>query len=559
MSPSPPGPSPSAFGRVPLREIRLASGLVLVAFLLTHFGNHALGLVSVDAMESARALFNDLWRSTIGTVLLYGSLGIHFALALQALFRRRTLRMPAREAAQLVLGLSLPILLIGHVVGTRIDFAVTGREAGYPDVIRNLWIRSPGTGVKQAIALLVAWLHGCLGLYFWLRIKPWFGAWASLLYAGALLVPVLALLGFAEAGKEIAANPDRFTYTPVDDDDASLGQIRAALYGGFLALVGGVFVGRGVRSYRARSTSIRIAYPGHPTVTVPRGFSVLEASRLAGIAHPSACGGRGRCSTCRVRVIEGLEDQPKALPAEATTLERIGAGPEIRLACQLRPSHDLTVVAVLSARQPGLVAAASGNQPAGGRERDLAVLFCDLRGFTQFTEDRLPFDTVFLLNRYFEIVGHAVENTGGHLDKFIGDGALALFGVNGSLEDAARQSFEAALRIIEGVRQLSEAHASELDHPLRVVVSLHAGSAILGEMGYGQSRGLTAVGDTINVASRLETLAKELDVELVVSAELARQARLDLSAHDRRTVSVRGRGMPVDAWIIGAASTIARG
>src|SRR3954447_16080535 len=133
-----------------LRDVRLASGMILGLFLLTHFGNHALGLVSVDAMETARQGFSALWRNPIGTALLYGSLTVHFGLALDALFRRRTLRMPVREAAQLILGLALPFLLVAHVVGTRVEFTLTGREVGYPDVLRGLWVLNPENGLRQA-------------------------------------------------------------------------------------------------------------------------------------------------------------------------------------------------------------------------------------------------------------------------------------------------------------------------------------------------------------------------------------------------------------------------
>src|SRR5215218_4777209 len=195
---------------VRLREIRLVSGLVLGAFLLSHFSNHALGLVSVEAMEVGRHWFNAIWRHPGGTLLLYGSLVLHFVLALQALYRRRTLRMPFREAAQLVWGLAIPFLLVPHVTGTRIELVVTGREADYPDVVRGLWILNPENGVRLAIALLVAWLHGCVGIYFWLRPKSWFPRLALVLYTGALLVPLLALLGVTQAGKVIVAAPERF-------------------------------------------------------------------------------------------------------------------------------------------------------------------------------------------------------------------------------------------------------------------------------------------------------------------------------------------------------------
>jgi adenylate cyclase len=551
------GSAPAPFeSPVRLREVCLVSGLVLGAFLVTHFGNHALGLISVESMEAGRRWFNTLWRNPAGTVLLYGSLLVHFVLALQALYRRRTLRMPFREAAQLALGLALPFLLIPHVTGTRIELALTGREAGYPDVIRGLWVVAPENGVRQAIALLVAWLHGCLGIYFWLRSRTWFPRLALLLYTGALLVPLLALLGFAEAGKIIAADPKRFAEPSLPAPEI-LQVIRTGLYVAFAALIGAALAARALRISRNWSKRLRVSYPGERAVTVPRGFTVLEASRAAGIPHASVCGGRGRCSTCRIRVVEGLDGQPPPTPQERATLTRVKAGANVRLACQFRPIHDLAVVPVLSASGGRVSNLAWSNRAARGQEREIAVLFCDLRGFTNFAEKRLPFDTVFILNRYFEVVGHAIEEAGGHVDKFVGDGVLALFGLNTTPGEASRQAVEAALLIRRGIAALNETIASELDRPLQVAMSLHTGPAIVGEMGYGQATSLTAVGDTLNAASRLEGLAKDVDAELVISDDVAGRAGLNLVGHDRRTLTVRGRSTPITAWIISDAGELA--
>jgi adenylate cyclase len=538
------------------REIRLGTGLVLAAFLLTHFCNHALGLVSMEAMEAGRAWFNRLWRNPVGTVLLYGSVLLHFLLALQALYRRRTLRMPAREAAQLLLGLSLPFLLIGHVTGTRVEWALTGHDSGYPEVVRSLWLLSPEIGMRQAITLVIAWLHGCLGVYFWLRPKPWFPGWALLLYTGAILVPILALIGFAEAGREIAEAPERFVVSraPASDLLPMVGPGLYAFFGGLLALT---IAGRIVRSANLWSRRVRIRYPNDQVVTVPAGFSVLEASRTAGIPHISVCGGRGRCSTCRVRVLDGLQDQPPPTAQERGTLARIKAGPNVRLACQFRPIREITVVPILSTGRNGVTSLVRGGR-AQGQEREIAVLFCDLRGFTSLTERRLPFDTVFILNRYFEAVGESVEDAGGYIDKFIGDGVLALFGLRTSPEEAAKQAIDAALRIKRALAHLNEEYASEFEHPLRIAMSLHAGPAIVGQMGYGQATSLTAVGDTINAASRLEGLAKELNVELVISEDLAARAGLDLFGRDRQIVPIRGRAAPLGSWIIPRVENLTR-
>lgn len=542
------------------RELRLATGLVLATFLVTHFSNHALGLVSVEAMETGRRWFNLLWRNPLGTILLYGSLLTHFLLALLALYRRRTLRMPTREALQLTLGLVLPFLLIAHVVGTRIEWAVTGWDSNYPEVVRSLWIANPGIGLRQSIALVIVWLHACLGIYFWLRPKAWFPRAALLLYTAAILVPVLALLGFAEAGREIAEEPERFAVflrgtAPISD---LLPLIATGLYAGFAGLIAATFMARAVRSAPFLTRRVRIAYPNNQMASVPLGFSVLEASRTIGIPHPSVCGGRGRCSTCRVRIIEGDHRQPPPSPQEQATLNRIKAGPHVRLACQFRPTHDVAVVPILSTGRHGLTSLVRGGK-GQGQEREIAVLFCDLRGFTSMTERHLPFDTVFILNRYFEVVGECVENAGGYIDKFIGDGVLALFGLNTTPQEAARQAVEAARRIKAGLAALNEDYAGEFEHPLRIAMGLHAGPAIVGEMGYGQATSLTAVGDTINAASRLEGLAKELDVELVISQDLATRASLDLSHRERRTVTIRGRAAPLDSWIVPEVSETVKG
>lgn len=188
--------------------------------------------------------------------------------------------------------------------------------------------------------------------------------------------------------------------------------------------------------------------------------------------HVSVCGGRGRCSTCRVRVIEGLVGQPAPEAAELATLSRIGAPENVRLACQFRPTHNVTVVPILDTDSLGIKTQLA-RQNGGGRERRVAVLFCDLRDFTRIAEHKLPYDTVFLLNSYFEMVGEAVEGSGGVIDKFIGDGALAIFGLKTPLPEACRQALTAAARLSDGIRALNLTFEDELEQPLRLAIGLH--------------------------------------------------------------------------------------
>ena len=526
-------------------------------FLLLHFGTIALGLISVEAMDAALPFTMAPWRSPPGTVLLLGALLMHFGLSLRALYVRRTLRMSYREAAQLALGLVIPFLLAAHVVAARIEPALTGHGPDFAAEVRALWIRSPAKGVQQSVLLVVAWLHACLGLWFWLRTRRWFPRASVYLLTAAVLVPVLALLGFAEAGKQLAGLP----VPPVPEakpeiwpDAATLTQGIYLLFGGALAAV---LLGRLLRRWRGRHTMIRIAYPSGQVVAVLKGSSVLEASRMANVAHASMCGGRGRCSTCRVRVQSGLQDLPPPNGQERVTLARFKARPDVRLACQLRPTHDLSVFPIFATARSMPLDPLAGMPDSTSQERELAILFCDLRGFTRRAEQSLPFDTVFLLNRYFEVVGEAVLRSGGYLDKFIGDGALALFGLDVDPPTACRQALAAAAGIAHGLEDLNAVLSGGLSEPLRVAMGLHADIAIVGQMGYGAAVGLTAIGDGINVASRLEGAAKEFDAEAVVSIELARKAGFDCSSQPQHEISVRGRNAPVQALVVADAATLA--
>jgi adenylate cyclase len=431
------------------------------------------------------------------TILLYGAVFTHFALALVALYRRRTLRMPAREAFRLGFGLLLPFLLIPHVTGTRIVLAVWGIDLGYARVMQNISAAPDGIA-RQTAALLIAWVHFSLGMHFWLRSKTWYPRAALLLYSAALLLPVFALLGLAEAAKDLG-DPVAAAGPAADAPDPDiLRQIRNGLYLAFAALIGATLVARALRASHVFAKRIDVTYPNGQVVSVPRGHSVLEASRMGGVPHMSVCGGRGRCSTCRLRVIQGLEKQPPSSAQERATLKRIKVTPNVRLACQLRPADHPSVAPLLVLDERKSSVQFSRSLAQGGRECEIAVLFCDLRGFTSLAEHRLPYDTVFILNRFFDVVGHAVEESGGHVDKFVGDGALALFGLDGDEVSAARQAIAAARLIGKGMAGLNAALGSELEGPLRIAMGLHAGHAIVGEMGYGKATTLTAIGDSLN-------------------------------------------------------------
>jgi adenylate cyclase len=545
-----------------IQRLRLLSGLVMLAYVTMHLLNHAVGLISLRAMEDVLWYVFRIWTNRPAQVLLYGSFLIHYALALSALWQRRTLRLRIAEAAQLLLGFAIPLLLVRHVVGTRISDSFFHTDVGYYAYL--LWIffvRSPDHGYLQMLVLVVAWAHAMIGLHFWLRVRPWYMRLQPSALIVAVLVPVLALLGMIEAGRQVAALAADPAWTdkafasmtlPSPELARALDQISKILVRLFVAAVAAVLLARLVRrAWQRRRGLVRIGYPDGRFVEVMPGTSVLEASRAAGIPHAHVCGGRGRCSTCRVRVrgeIGSSED-------ELRVLRRIGATPNVRLACQLRPRGAVHVTPLL----PPFAHALDGRRRvdvAQGSEREIAILFADIRGFTTLAEGRLPYDVVFVLNRYFSAMGRAVEAAGGRVDKFIGDGVMALFGIESDARAASRAALEAARLMSERLEELNRSLRDELDQPLRIGIGIHIGPTIVGEMGYGSAVAMTAIGDAVNTASRLETLTKTYRCQLVVSEETVLRAGLDLSAFPRYEIEIRGKRDMLAVRTVASASDL---
>lgn len=533
-----------------VRRTRLVTGVILLTYLSTHLLNHSLGLISLEAMEAGRVWFLALWRNAAGTTALYGSLLVHFGLALWAIYQRHHLRMPLWEALQLALGLCIPPLLAVHFVGTRMAYEWHGVEDSYAKTVMTLWYTSPVHGVRQALLIAIAWTHGCIGFHFWLRLCRCYSRHAALFFAFALLLPVLALLGFAQAGRQIefliARDPGWIDHIKQTTNALGAGegqdlvQLHEGIIFGFWACLAGVLLARLIRHLTQRRSRVRIIYPQAREVQVPRGFSVLEASRFAGVPHASVCGGRGRCSTCRIRITQGFSRQPLPSAAEQKVLQRIGAPPNVRLACQLRPTGAIAVAPLL----PANAQARDGyGQPSylAGQERTIAVLFADLRTFTGIAEHKLPYDLVFLLNSYFETVGECITGAGGMVDKFIGDGVMALFGVEAGPQESCRQALVAARGMVEQVSRLSESLADEIAQPLKIGIGIHCGPAVVGRMGYGTTVHVTAIGDTVNVASRLQDSTKEYNCQLVISEEVAKQSGLNTIEFTRHELTVRNR------------------
>jgi len=372
----------------------------------------------------------------------------------------------------------------------------------------------------------------------------------------AMTIPLASLAGFMVSGRAVAGlieNKEAFdrvkelTRWPGADANELLATYRVWVRLGFLALLGLIAAIFAIRYLSwLSSPRVSISYAGGPTVSVPIGPTLLEMSRLNKIPHASVCGGRARCSTCRVRIEEGAENLPPAVFPESVTLAAIEAPANVRLACQIRPAKPLVVTRLLRPVGTGPEAAGVPESDSSGTEKPLAVLYVNMREFNELTRTKLPYDVVFLLNQFFTAVGTAIRSQGGTIDKYIGDGVIAVFGQRHGVEGGCRQALRAIRAIDLALDHLNSVIGPELGRAVRIAAGLHAGHLILGRIGHGTTVDLTVVGPAVKIALQLEGLAKERDVQLVLSHDVAQLAGWEPDEHLITSVDVNGLEEPLE-------------
>jgi|tagenome__1003787_1003787.scaffolds.fasta_scaffold20933015_2 adenylate cyclase len=537
-----------------VRQVRLVCGLVMFSYIFSHFFNHALGNFSYDTMEAWLRFHVWWWRIPVVNFTLYAAATTHFMLGLWALYQRRHFRYTFIEITQLLFGLSIPLLLASHFGVVRLGGVLFGREPPiYAAPLLSYWVSRPYMVGVQFLLLTVAWTHACIGLYFWLRLKPFFKWAAPILLALAVLLPPLAMTGTHRGAHEVterASQPqwraEHIKVTPPAQrsvlDEITLFYFPI-FYGAAIALV---FVARGARTLlESRRGSITVSYPDR-RVRVPKGLSILEASLRFNVPHASVCGGRARCSTCRVRVVSDRSALPLPSGREAYVLARVGAGnnPSIRLACQLRPQNDVAVIPVLPANI-GADFVRNRGRVNTGEERYVVSMFVDMRGSTKLAEARLPFDVVFLINRFLEAASQAVIDAGGRPNQFVGDGLLALFGLEVDPATACRQVLRAASLVASNLEYMNHQFATELQEPIQFGIGINGGEVIIGDIGVRDHTVFTALGDAVNVAARLQDMTKTLNCTVVISEEVCKNAGITTDGLARTNVSIRGRDQPM--------------
>lgn len=284
--------------------------------------------------------------------------------------------------------------------------------------------------------------------------------------------------------------------------------------------------------------------PDEKHIEVDEGEILLEASLRFNIPHTHVCGGLARCSTCRVLVVEGLENCGERNSAEKAISEQLHFTPAIRLACQTQIFDDVTVrrlamdtedLEIINDEMRGKVVPNTIDQ-----EKQIAILFADIRGFTSFSETVLPYDVIYVLNRYFRKMGRVINRYGGMINNYMGDGLMALFGMEDS-QQAAEQAVRAALEMLEAMETFNS-HLEMLYHQkLKIGVGIHYGSVVIGEVGASDNKRVTAIGDAVNLASRIESANKLVGTNLLISESIYVQVREQVIVNQSYKVQLPGK------------------
>ncbi len=348
------------------RNLRIVSGLILYLFVVGHLLNLALGVISAGLIDEARPIFMYLWTSRIGSLVLMTSFLVHMVLGFRTLYLRNTLNLPPYDLAQFASGFLIPPLLFPHVWGIVSMEDILHITPTYPRLMQLFWIDSPLEGLRQVLVVVVVWIHGSIGIFTWLNLKPWWSRVAPMVYPLIVMVPVLALLGFVEGGNQAirdyeaainseASQPqagnDGYSAEPANPygqaAPAESAQPTAATYEfiykvkwwsilAYLAALAGVLVARAIR-LSGKSGNVEITYEDGTRISAPVGHTFLELSHLNHVPHANLCRGRGRCGTCRVRILAASAPLPEPNSVEQTALKITRSGPDVRLACQCVP------------------------------------------------------------------------------------------------------------------------------------------------------------------------------------------------------------------------------
>jgi adenylate cyclase len=293
-----------------------------------------------------------------------------------------------------------------------------------------------------------------------------------------------------------------------------------------------------------REQRIRIHYLlDDVEVETDSGSTILATSLQSGIPHTHVCGGNARCSTCRVMIVEGLDHCQPRNTNEQALADRLNFPPSVRLACQTQITGAVTLrrlvlddddIQITSQINPG------ARPGSVGEEKHLAILFADIRGFTNFAESLPPYDVIHVLNRYYKQMDEVIEQYNGHIDNYMGDGLMALFDA-ASPEECALYAVKCGLGMLAALEHLRPYFEQTYAKHLEIGIGVHCGQVVQGFLGTPRSRRVTVIGDAVNLASRIEPANKDAGTRLLISEDTYRCVQDAVQIGKTITIPIKGK------------------
>ena len=279
-------------------------------------------------------------------------------------------------------------------------------------------------------------------------------------------------------------------------------------------------------------------------VFAPEGSTIPRATLGERIRYTHVCGGNGRCSTCRVYIPEGLENCLPRNEKEQQIAHKLGFPEHIRLACQTKIRGDITIKrAVIDELDIEIILKQIGDETGTyfGKEIEIAALFFDIENYTVLAETYPAYDVVHMLNRYYQTMNKIIEDHDGVISDVAGDGILALFGV---LRKKPNHTWDAVC----AVREMQKALIRFNDYlekmyglSFRARAGISFGKAIIGNFDTGQMSKISAIGDIVNLASRVEAANKNLGTSLLLSESAMKQINGKVPRHIVHSTRLKGK------------------
>ncbi|PPR76999.1 MAG: Adenylate cyclase 1 [Alphaproteobacteria bacterium MarineAlpha2_Bin1] len=281
--------------------------------------------------------------------------------------------------------------------------------------------------------------------------------------------------------------------------------------------------------------------PDNKEIEISQDESILTASLRNNITHSSACGGNGKCSTCRVQIISGIKNCSNPNEIEKKISKKLSFPDDIRLACQTSILGDVRLKRLILDKRD----LKSNNQTLSnkitsvGNIKNLTVMFCDIKGFTNFSESLSAYDVIFILNKYFSIMREIIIKNGGEINNYIGDAILAVFGMEENSQQVLR-SVNAAILMIEAMDEFKKYLFMSYKQDFDLRIGIHYGEVIVGSVGEEKDKKITVIGDTVNIASRIEQINKDADTRLLVSEAAYEQIKTSVEINNYLRLKLRG-------------------